>query len=506
MDPIGGQTPDRIHCLRRPFPLSDHAVDAGVGIGHCEKTRLRPYRMDPTWGQTPFSDPSGVPLTLPEHLPGEPRRAPRSTPVLLFRLVLLTLFVTVLAHLTAGLWPLYFVVALVWGWPPNVPRVAQVLRYLRLTWTVRPPPPGLGFLARCWLTLQIVRKVVSIPIWGLAWLLDEILYGAALRDHPVLAPLIEISAGRSGSTQLARYLEDDPHLVAPSFLRSTFPYLWLWRLVPVTLGRVVSAEQVRRGFEAMLPAEFRERHEGDPFRTDTFESVLYLSHLNHLSMYLGPDVMVDDFGEGVLAPHNQELWEGAFVDLLDGIGRKTLLMAGPGPEGAARRFFVKGHFLVAADALARRYPDARFLTIVRDPAARIQSAVNYLRANPFDDTLGAVPWSWLAEATLRTETAYCEAEQVWYTRPDGPRRCVLRFADYVRDLEGAMRLVFRACLDLDDLPAHVPRVHAPRVRTNYLLDRSLAQLGIDEADLNRRLEAYRAWCRPATLPIPPPDA
>ena len=45
-------------------------------------------------------------------------------------------------------------------------------------------------------------------------MLDECIYGRKLRETPLVAPLIEISAGRSGSTQIARYLEEDERLVA----------------------------------------------------------------------------------------------------------------------------------------------------------------------------------------------------------------------------------------------------------------------------------------------------
>lgn len=53
----------------------------------------------------------------------------------------------------------------------------------------------------------------------------------------------------------------------------------------------------------MLPPEFLQRHEGDPFRTDTFDIVLFGPHLNDLSLFLGPEVAVEDFGFGALAPH-----------------------------------------------------------------------------------------------------------------------------------------------------------------------------------------------------------
>ena len=76
------------------------------------------------------------------------------------RLVILGL----LAIVTTPLWPLYWLGTLIWYRPPNTPRLAQVVRYLKLTWTVRPPPPGLSPFARFWITLQIIQKVLLTPI------------------------------------------------------------------------------------------------------------------------------------------------------------------------------------------------------------------------------------------------------------------------------------------------------------------------------------------------------
>lgn len=436
-------------------------------------------------------------VAVSEPLPGEPHRPGLPPLPFMGRLLLRGLGVGLLLGLTLPLWPLYGLGVLVWGRPPNVPRMTQVARYLRLIVTVRPPPPGLPVRVRLRLLLAVLRKVAVVPVWGSAWLLDELLYGRALARTPLVAPLIEISAARSGSTQLARYLEQDPQLAAPSFLQSVFPYLWLWRLAPHTLGRFIDRETVRHKLESSMPPEFVQRHEGDPFLTDTFDVALYIAHLNHLAPMLGPDVLAEDFGFAGPAPHNRRLWEHDFVRLLDRIGRKTLLYAGPGPDGRPRRFFVKGHFLAAAEALARRFPDARFVTMIREPAKRLQSGINFLRANPMDATIGQVPWAWLAAGLLRSEITYCEQEQAWFTRDHdgGPRRCVLRFSEYVRDLEGTMCKVYRECLDTEDLPPHVPREHPPRRRTEYLLDRSLAQVGVSEAELDARLASYIAWCR-----------
>ena len=434
------------------------------------------------------------PTAILERLPSEHRVRRASTLELSFLLLIRSVMLALLAVVTAPAWPFYLVGRPIWGRPPNVPRTRQVRRYLSLAWTGRPPAPGLSFLARLWLTLSILRKLVVIPIWGLAWMLDEALYGRALRETSVQAPLLEMSALRSGSTQLARYLEEDPRLVAPNFLQSVFPYLWLWRLVPKTVGRFVTRKMVRQGAEVVLPKEFLQRHETDPLQTDTFDIAFYLAHLNHLSPLLGPEPASDDFGFAVVAPHNQLLWNEDFVELVDGIARKTLLHAGPTSEGEPRRFFLKGHFLCAAEALETRYPDARFLTVIREPAPRLRSVINYLRTNPFDRILGPVPWAWLSEALLRSEVQYCEMEQDWFSRSEGARRCVLRFSEYVVDLDESLARVYRDCLDME-VPANRPTSHAKRNRTNYLIDRSLADLGVDESALNARLAAYIEWCR-----------
>lgn len=445
------------------------------------------------------------PLTLntpvAEHLPGEPDRSPSSPAVTAAKLLVRTPYVAVYLAITATLWPLLLASVLVFGWPPNITRRAHLIHTLRRLWTHQPPPPGSSTLRRVWLTLTVLEKVASIPLWGLAWQLDELLYGRDLDAVVIRAPLLEISAGRSGSTQLARYLEDDPHLVAPNLMQTMVPILWLWRLANATVGRVVSRDTIRDALLGQLGPEFIERHEADPFRTDTFDAALYTSHLNFIASSISPEAGVEDFAFTAETPMRRAQWEEDFVALTDRIGRKTLLFADPAPDGRPRRLFIKGHFLGAADALAKHWPDARFLTMIRDPAPRLQSAVNYLRANPHDATIGPVPWAWLGATVAGAEVRYCEQEQAWFTRPDGPRRCVLRFTDYVADLERAMSRVYRECLDEPTLPPHVPRVHPPRERTNYLLNRSLAQVGIDEQALNARLADYRAWCGVTPKPV-----
>ena len=57
-----------------------------------------------------------------------------------------------------------------------------------------------------------------------------------------------------------------------------------------------------------------------------------------------------------------------------------------------------------------------------------------------------------------------------------------------------MKKVYHVCFDMDELPPHVPRSHPPREHKNYSVNRTLAEMGINETELRSRLAAYIAWC------------
>jgi hypothetical protein len=99
------------------------------------------------------------------------------------------------------------------------------------------------------------------------------------------------------------------------------------------------------------------------------------------------------------------------------------------------------------------------------------------------------------DALTRTETEYCEVEQLWFSRHGGAKRYVIRFADFVADLQKTMMGVYSFCFGDKALPPHVPHEHPPRERKKYRINRSIADLGIDESQLNSRLASYLGWCK-----------
>ncbi len=432
---------------------------------------------------------------IPDYLPGEPVKRAWSAGAIALELGKRALVLALLLSAALPFAALYLVARLFTERPPCAPAGARYLRCLGLIFTEPVSPPLPAWVKAC-LALRVLQRWCLAPVWAVAWWVDALLYGRALGRVRVVEPLFELSAARSGSTQLAHYLEDDPRICVPTVAMAAVPFLWLWKLMPVTLGRLVSVERARRAFLDSLPRPYLQRHEMDPFRTDTFEMVFFAGyHLGDILIGLGPRVMCEEFNPAVFAPSIRPTWEGDFVDFLDAVGRKTLLHAARGADPSSKRLMIKGHFLGVGPALERRYPDARFLAVVRPPSKRLQSVVNYHRCPIIDPVIEHLPWPWLVRYVLRVEVDYCDAELEFYQRAGGARRTVIRFDDYVRDLEGTLRRVYRECLDLEALPPELPLTHADRVRTHYSFDRSLAQLGIDVGALDQRLGAYNRWCR-----------
>jgi hypothetical protein len=387
-------------------------------------------------------------------------------------MILHLLAVLVAALVGLPLLPIYLVLRASLGRPPIVPRAAQLGGVFRLA-TGPLPEPGCTPRVRAILVAVLIRRALFAPAWGLAWFLDEALYGRALDAVELERPVFEIGAARSGSTQVARYLQEDSRLRSPSALQASFPFVWAWRLARATLGRIISRDRVRAFVEGQVPPEYLERHELDVFHTDTLEVLFYGFHLGDLVPHLGPDPVVEAMSPSALTATNRAFWLEDFVPYLERLGRKTLLADGPG------RLFVKGHFLAVAPELARRHPDASFFTVVRDPRARIQSVINFHRYQPGEAGLPPIPWPWLIDRALRIEVPYDEAERAWYGAPDGQRRCVVAFEDYVADLGGTLHRIYAEVLEAPAPP--LPATHAPRERTKYRIDRSLAELGVDVA-------------------------
>lgn len=401
--------------------------------------------------------------------------------------------VVLLSVISLPFWFLTGILTLLYGRPPKMVFVSQAYRFLQ--YTIQ--SSEMSYFAKADLMMTIIVHTMTSRISGFCSLLDEVLYGKQLNSVSITQPLFVMSAYRSASTEMARTLAKDTNkFVAPNAIMCAFPYLWLWNLITWIVGddSGISTDEANGYLNKNFSKESLERHDNNHFAIDTFDGYFLSSHLNGLAFRLGPDVIVKELNCAKFDDCNRYLFEHCFVEHVDRIAKKTLLYKGVDLD---HTFMLKGHFLQSADALQRKYPDARFLSVLRDPLDRLKSGINHMAVNA---TLwqGRSPnWESLTEAFQRIEVQYCRLEMNWYGKPDNignTRRLAVQFDDFVRNSQKTIKRIYEDLLNSDQ--NETPHFDIPsKAATKYTVDRSLCELGVNEAELSRHFAEYKTWMK-----------
>ena len=427
--------------------------------------------------------------SIPDIIENEPNFSPAGTGmacILILVQMLFLLFLMTPLALVLGL-P-YFALRIFISRPPNIPSPKSIRRYVKKAIFAH---EEVIVSMRIRLFLSMLLFLSACPLLAFAWYLDDVIY-RGYRKMVISKPLFLITGSRSGSTQLSQYLEDNPQIVSHPFLLQSFPYIWLWKLLPKLIGRWFSEEKVHQIIADAIRPEYLERKEMHPFKPETYEVVFSISQLVNHCLAMGPKMFAEGYGWGQTTPENIHFWHEDLVNNIDAVGKKLLYFAGPNADGTTKTLFIKGHFLGSASILEKKYPDAHFLTILRHPSKRIRSIINFFRVAPEVCRNGAVPWSWLVYYGQNVEVDYCLYEKEWYqAHPDNST--VIRFRDYVDDLEKTLTTIYERCLPHIDSNGFIYQTHTQRKRTEYSVDRSYTQLNVDEMVLLEPLQDYIAW-------------
>ena len=451
------------------------------------------------------------------------------------------------------------VFSIVFGRPPNMVYLRQTLRYLQFVWKPAPPSEqeqyrqSFSVTEKIRFSTTILVHTICSPLSGFAWILDEILYGRRLkrldsRDKAAVEnPVFVVSAFRSASTQLARGLVADTqytpskggsnsesYFVAPNAMMCAYPYLWLWKIAYAIVGEIpetpadapeeggITKDDVRTRFNAGFTPESMARHANDPFQTDTFDGTFLTCHLNgfvwQLCRGLPSSAVEQEFNYACQKEEdtlNRRIWQRDMVRHIDGLARKTMLFHNQESDHSSahpQRFLLKGHFLSICPQLKEAYGGkAKFVTVLRDPCARLRSGINYMAVNPTlyaSDPTQQVPWAAFAKALQETEAQYCEHELEWFGAENQQDRLAVAFDSFVANREKTMGGIVN-WLELlpESDPGAVTIVSAAKSnkpsrkkkttssKKAYRIDRSLAELGVDEKAYKERLSDYLAWMK-----------
>lgn len=398
--------------------------------------------------------------------------------------------------------PLFMLGLYIWGLPPIISPMSRFSRYFIGVFTEGKVEENIPFSNRVIAFLVVLTNLIKAPINGTFWFVDELLYPAYHKVN-IREPIFFVTAARSGSTQLANYLEtDENNFIAPTSGEGLFPFIWIWKFVVPVLKRFgMDKQHVVRN--KLFGSEAKKRHNFSLANTETWDVIVGAWHFSYLSWYMGIDFMKWGFPFAPLTEPTDENYLKIFYEFTHSIMKKVVYCRGR----SSQHVLVKGHFLIAANGLQQRFPDAKFFTVVREPLDRFQSLINFMAIISADGPprkdylLSPMPWKTLCEFAIHTQIPYCKQEMSFYDQSDD-NKLVIPFTMYVNKLNDTLQTIYSFCdiqvstlVTSNAITAQTTTHDRKNRKASYnpKFNRSLSDLGLDEEKLKEHLTKYIQW-------------
>ena len=403
--------------------------------------------------------------------------------------------------------PLYIIGLFIWGRPPTISPWSRFYKYFIAALTEGKPEEEITFMNRILILTIILDNLVKSPIFGVGWYLDEIFY-PSYHKCEIKDPLFFIFSPRSGSTQMAQYLEDDnENFLAPMMIEAAFPYIWAWKMIAPIL-KIIGLKKYFETTSSMTSSEeMKKRHNSSLFKTDSLEVAVALAHMSYLSCNLGVSFMKWAFVGSALKdqPVDQEIGK-LFIEFFDCIMKKVMYHRG----FPNQQVFVKTHMLIIARELEQRYDGAKFFTLVRDPVDRFRSGLNYMKLVSVDGRLKKrlglfpIPWRVLRDWVIESQICYCEDEIIFFNQSEDntKNKLAISFDTYVNNLAGTLQQVYSflnipMTAELLSKVAVLQKTTHDRTKRRASYDpkynRTLSSLGVDEEKVKEYLSDFINW-------------
>ncbi len=328
---------------------------------------------------------------------------------------------------------------------------------------------------------------------GLAWRLDERLF-PAWRGQRVEAPVFIFANGRSGTTMLHRLLAFDEANFAPYKLyQSIFSGVATQRLLLAASRHRATARVGRRAVDwinATFFSGWEGIHELGIDKEEEDEATFVLAMESPTVSLLNP--FTENYQEigwldGEPAEHRR-----AFMDYYEAVLRKHLFVHGQG-----RRFLTKNVFTTPrVRTFLERFPDARFVYLVRNPLQALPSWLNMFYEKWVTHSPELPPDSPEARRLAQMCFAYYRHMLASEERIGPENLIVVRYDDLVQDPKAVVERLY-GWLGLELTPEYRARLEAFTARQRSYRSRhhySLEQFGLTEAWVRAQIpEVFEAF-------------
>jgi len=255
--------------------------------------------------------------------------------------------------------PLFLFGLSIWGLPPIIPSWSRFWKYLVAVFTEGTREDNIPMINRVMVFLTVLYALINAPLVGICWFIDELMFPSYQRKADIKELIFFNSPARSGSTQLAQYIEEDEeNFVVPKAGEVQCPFIWMWKL-----------NIQPKNFTSFRPvvcsntlSEKNKRHNASMDKTNTMDALEW--HFGFTSSLLG--IKFFKWGYPAVAhkgiPIDQQYCDDLLL-FIECISKKIYYHRGK----PSQRVLVKGHFLTIARSLEHQYPEAKFFTVIRDP-------------------------------------------------------------------------------------------------------------------------------------------
>ena len=223
--------------------------------------------------------------------------------------------------------PFFLVGLCVWGLPPTIPFWSRIFRYFTAVFTEGKPEDNIPLTNRAIIFVSVLNVVAKIPVNGVCWFLDELLY-PDYQKMDIKEPVFFLTAPRSGSIQLCQYLEEDKeNFIIPKAAEAVMPYIWYWKLFVPALAKFRIKKQ-RSEVLSAIGAEARKRTTVNFSKAGLWDALVGMWHINVFSWYLGSSLMKWSYSYAKLEEPMDEKFYGSLLLFTNHVVKKLFIYVG----------------------------------------------------------------------------------------------------------------------------------------------------------------------------------
>ena len=337
-------------------------------------------------------------------------------------------------------------------------------------------------------------------------LIDDIIWGKEYRKVSLDGSIFLVGGFRTGSTSLHRALAmDEERFVSPQFIEVTFPFLWLHYFFDWLERRdeekgTTTINHIEKKLQDIIGEENIARHPMSWYEPE--EDDLILASWHNSGWYVG-----------ALFPDPELLMISGQQNLQsDGAQKKSFEFYKRSMQkfmyhrGNGRALLSKNHMINFSPILAKEFPNAKFVDIVRHPKDTFVSWHGLAQSSLSVLASEAVVNKILVEAHLRFWDKFFEAERDFFIKQAGygsteDNRTMITFNEYVNDQEKVVRRLYKKWgYEVNGTQFEERLIAGRESHKNYRKkagyhNPTLEELGLDKDMLSKRYANYITECK-----------